>query len=74
MVLLEFTVDTRFIMFFLADYFEERFDQQCAVASELIAPERKKSKVKKEQTKAKVEKARLQSFDREGMLQACARL
>lgn len=76
MVLLEFTVDTWFIMFFLADYFEEKFSQQCAVASGLIAPERKKSKVKKEQTytKAKVEKARLPSFDREGMLQVCASL
>nr|XP_048295519.1 dynein axonemal heavy chain 14 [Myodes glareolus] len=49
------------------DYFEERIGQQCAVASGLIAPKRKKSKVKKEQTytKAKVEKARLHSFDRE---------
>lgn len=76
MVLLEFTVDTRFIMFFLADYLEERFGQQCAVASELIVPKRRKSKVKKEQTctKTKVEKARLGSYDRTGMRQACAGL
>ncbi|XP_051041734.1 dynein axonemal heavy chain 14 [Phodopus roborovskii] len=48
------------------DYFEERFSQQCAVASKPVVPERRKSKEKREQisTNIKQKKARLPSYDR----------
>lgn len=73
MVLLELIVDTQFIMLFLAGYLEEKFGQQCLLASKSVVPERRKSKEKEEQsfTHTKAKKARFKLYDRAGMLQAC---
>lgn len=73
MVLLELIVDTQFIMLFLAGYLEEKFGQQCLLASKSVVPERRKSKEKEEQsfTHTKAKKARFKLYDRAGMLQSC---